>query len=58
MWIDSDDSSHDDILEKLEDEVMVFYTMMAICAHSWAFFDPNELEDGGQGVVITQLWHA
>ena len=51
MWLDSDDSSNDEILEELEDEFKVFYTMVAICANTWKFFNPNELKYGGQGAV-------
>jgi hypothetical protein len=44
MWLDSDDSSNGEILEELEDEFMVFYTMMAICANTWELFNPNKLK--------------
>lgn len=30
MWISSDNSSNDKILEELEDEYMVIYTMMYV----------------------------
>ena len=43
MWL----SSNDEILEELEDEFMVTCNMMAICANTLEFFNPNEQEDGG-----------
>ena len=45
------DSSDDKILEVLEDEFMVNYAILYVCANTWEVFNPNELEDGGQGVV-------
>lgn len=51
MWLSSNDGSNDKTLEKLEDDVMVINTTMVVCANMWEFFSPNELKDGGQGVV-------
>ena len=46
VWHDPNNSSNDEILEEHEDELIVFYTMIAICANTWEIFNPNELEDG------------
>lgn len=51
MWLSSNDCSNDEILKDLDDKFIVFYTMESICANTWKFFNPNELEDGGQGIV-------
>ena len=51
MWIVFDDSSNDEILEEFDDKLMVSYTIMVICANTREFNNPNELEDGSQGVV-------
>lgn len=51
MWFSFNNSSNDMILEELEDEFMVIYTMMFICINVCEFLNPNELEEGGQGVV-------
>jgi hypothetical protein len=46
-----DDSSDDKILEVFEDEFMVIYNIAYVCTNIWEVFDPNEVEDGGQGEV-------
>lgn len=51
MWLSSDDSSNDKIIEQLEDELMIIYTTMYVCTNIKDFFNSNEQEDGGQGVL-------
>lgn len=45
--VDGDDSD-DELLAELDFEAQIVFMMMNVCINSWEFFNPNELEDGGQ----------
>lgn len=52
MQMDFDDSDFDTmILEVLEDGLMLMYTIMRVCSSTCDFFNPNKLEEGGQGTI-------
>lgn len=50
--MDYDDSDFDNMtLEVLEDGLVLMYTIMRVCSSTIEFFNPNKLEEGGQGTI-------
>ena len=35
----------------LEDGLVLMYTIMRVCSSTFEFFNPNKLEEGGQGTI-------
>lgn len=53
--VDSDDSSGTDtdgeILQELEEDILIVYTMMMVACNTHNMFNPNKFEEGGQTTV-------
>lgn len=54
-FVDSYDSfgidTDDEILQKLEEDILVVYTMMMVACNIHNLFNMHELEEGGQSTV-------
>lgn len=53
--MDSDDNygidTNDEIMQQLEEDTLVVYTMTMVACNTLNLFNLNELEEGGQSIV-------